>query len=168
MKCRTFQKQISAYLDGELPPREQQKLEAHLDQCETCARMYEQLLQLTRSLKLLRQNPPPGMWSAIHQRLEDRSARKSSIAWTPRWKLLGVGAAILLLIGLGLYFLFPISSPEEVPFEYYLEAHAMSAIRMPFTPDPMVAFVFPEPGSRDVSSFDEETELILEWYLQGN
>ena len=36
MQCRKVKDQLSAFLDGELPPREAEAVKAHLDVCDKC------------------------------------------------------------------------------------------------------------------------------------
>ena len=39
--CAQFSELITAFADGELLPNEQEQLEAHLQSCNNCTRMYE-------------------------------------------------------------------------------------------------------------------------------
>jgi len=43
-------RQLSAYHDGELPPEERRRLEAHLTRCEACARELRSLRRLSQAL----------------------------------------------------------------------------------------------------------------------
>ena len=46
-----IQQLISAYLDGEASQQEQQKMEAHLEECAECRKFYEDMKKLSSSLE---------------------------------------------------------------------------------------------------------------------
>ncbi|MCS7209382.1 MAG: zf-HC2 domain-containing protein [Fimbriimonadales bacterium] len=53
MNCRRAQEWIESYIMGDLPPELADQLEAHLNQCETCRRCYEEQKRLIALLRRL-------------------------------------------------------------------------------------------------------------------
>jgi predicted anti-sigma-YlaC factor YlaD len=94
MSCEQFGPIMTAYLDGELPPAERERLERHLAACEGCARKLAELAALKEDLAMIRFKEPSDpelerYWSSIYNRLERGAG----------WILLSVGAIILLCYG---------------------------------------------------------------------
>lgn len=76
---RWAQPRLSAYLDGELPPRQARRLRGHASICPECGRALRRLAALLRSLPLLR-NREPGAESvadrtadAVRRRIDDEA-----------------------------------------------------------------------------------------------
>lgn len=62
---------LSEYLDGELAAEERVELERHLGACDECAATLAALSHVvTAARSLPDQDPPPGQWQAIAQRIE--------------------------------------------------------------------------------------------------
>lgn len=57
--CEEYTRLISAALDGELSPREQAELDAHLARCPQCREVMDQLSGLRQTLAQLPPVPPP-------------------------------------------------------------------------------------------------------------
>ena len=168
MKCQIDRGQLSAYLDGELSPGEQERVRMHLDQCAGCRQEYQQLVQLTQAVGNLRRQAPMNLWAGVERRLAEPTPRRRSLAraWTQfSWRPLA--AAAILAIGMLMYFW--LNQPaEELPLEYYLEAHADFTAATPFTTDAMVAFVLPEErSSADSNVWEGDMDLMLETYLEA-
>ena len=79
---------LSAYLDGALAASVLERVQAHLEQCATCARAYEEL----RGLRgLLRALPDPAVPAGLVDRIHWRLARDASVAawrrspWRTAW-----------------------------------------------------------------------------------
>jgi anti-sigma factor RsiW len=66
---------FSAYMDGDLGPREAQELEEHLRVCESCAGLLEELLSLQdRARSLPDRFPPRDLWPAIAESIEEQAS----------------------------------------------------------------------------------------------
>lgn len=50
MRCQELVEEVTAYLEGALPPAEQQRLEEHLAQCEACGMYLDQMRDTLRLL----------------------------------------------------------------------------------------------------------------------
>jgi len=86
---------ISAYHDGELPPAEAQRLEAHLRECQSCRRELQRLRALSAWLSSV---PAPRVPRALLDRLrrEVRPRRDRVVLRTA--EALAAGAAAVLLV----------------------------------------------------------------------
>jgi len=108
--CSWTQERIEAYIDGELTPAEQDRLEAHAATCATCAAELEDARRLISALRTLPSLTCP---NAVSQALQDRIHQTRQDRWrtaAKRWYAPLAAAAVLALIA-G-YHLF---DPEPVP-----------------------------------------------------
>jgi anti-sigma factor RsiW len=71
MRCADCQEALDAYLDGELPFTEQQRVRDHIAACAECATAYETLASTVRTLKegLVRHNAPDVLKARIRSSL---------------------------------------------------------------------------------------------------
>lgn len=101
---------LSAYLDGELPAEEAEKVKTHVMTCPLCGRELQQLQRLKNLLqKKIQINPaPPALRSKIRLTIDKRGPRS---AWveallanlrTPAWAALPV-IIMLMVVGWGYY-----------------------------------------------------------------
>lgn len=66
--------QLSEYVDDELSPRERARIEAHLSECPSCARLVDDLRAVVAAAQSVEDRPPAkDLWPAISARLERRS-----------------------------------------------------------------------------------------------
>lgn len=93
-----IQHQLSAYLDGELPPGEMAEVRRHLDDCQTCR---EELDSLRATKQMLGHLAPPelprdfaaGLWARI-----ERPGQRRWIWWPrPAVALAAVALALVLV-----------------------------------------------------------------------
>ena len=106
MSCTWTQERIEAYIDGELTPAEQGRLEAHAATCAACAAELEDARRLVGALRTLPSLTCP---DAVSQALQDR-IHQTRRPTAKRWYAPLAAAAVLVLIA-G-YHLF---DPEPVP-----------------------------------------------------
>ena len=128
MNCKDTSKLLTAYLDGEVMPEEQEQIQAHLSTCPHCR---EELEALAATQDNLRQalrvtaagaTPSPQAWAGIRQRLAEERPRVTTLGLAksrlrggraivvgslvsrqPVWKTAVVGVlAVALICGLGL------------------------------------------------------------------
>jgi anti-sigma factor RsiW len=70
--------QLSDYLDGELPANERVALEAHLQTCDDCSEVLDQLRQVLAQARTLGGVPPErDLWTGIAQRIGATPGRKA-------------------------------------------------------------------------------------------
>ena len=105
MTCHEFEEKINPYLDHLLDPEEAGQVEAHMEACPDCKRLYQQLSKVITSLRSLEDEPlPEGFEEALHEKLAAGTVQR------PRWKRVslwgGVAAALVVLVsglwGMGL------------------------------------------------------------------
>ena len=116
--CSWTQERIEAYIDGELTPVEQGRLEAHAATCAACAAELEDARRLVGALRTLPSLPCP---DEVSQALQDRIHQTRQDRWrtaAKRWyKPLAAAAVLALIAG---RFLFdpepapPAFSPKEI------------------------------------------------------
>ncbi|MBI5635008.1 MAG: zf-HC2 domain-containing protein [Nitrospirae bacterium] len=99
MDCKEIQDKLSAYIDRELAPAEEERIRLHLDVCGTCTARYAMLLQAWQALDAWQDVAPPDrmrtkiLASVRPQRRETRFRAALSVA-----------AALLLVFGLAFYY----------------------------------------------------------------
>ena len=105
MTCHEFEEKINPYLDHLLDPEEAGQVEAHMEACPDCKRLYQQLSKVIASLRSLEDEPlPEDFEEALHEKLAAGTVQR------PRWKRVslwgGVAAALVVLVsglwGMGL------------------------------------------------------------------
>jgi len=111
MKCRQCKKDLSVWLDGELPEPTAAEVQAHVESCPRCAAARDQLLVLSETMEQLPQlQASAGFDAAFRKKLQDARRRERLAAGQePRrrfWRLpvlVGAaatvcGAAVVLLL----------------------------------------------------------------------
>jgi hypothetical protein len=147
-----IQKQLSAYLDDELSPRQRRRVEKHLVVCEECSLILQELRETSNSIASLRQTAPEDLWFAINAKLEGISSgsRRSLVAerrWTwgriyPIMKPVTVAIGIALVV-CALCIWTSLHKPAEISPEYtqmdvYLTAHTQYYSQKMLTPDALL------------------------------
>ncbi len=128
MKPHDFEDLLEGYLNGTLTPQQQERLQEILATCETCRQEFQEAQTLEQWLREApRVAPPPGLRTAILQRLQKRSN-----PWLLRWApaLAPVALALLVLLG-GLWW--GHRSPQP------LEAHSVTVDLL--APEPEAALL---------------------------
>ena len=97
-----LQRQLSAYLDGELAPAEADEVRTHLAGCTACREELSRLQHVKSVLQRLPERSVPQLWAAIHPRLESPpTATGESLGEVFRRMLrrpaLALGAAVLIV-----------------------------------------------------------------------
>ncbi len=94
MSCEEFKPLITGYLDDELSPQQQQRLESHLSTCQQCTAELANLADLKENLAMIKFKEPSDAeldryWKSIYNRLERGLG----------WILFSAGAIIVLCYG---------------------------------------------------------------------
>lgn len=102
MTCDTIREQLGTYVDGEVPPESRAEIHDHVANCPDCAGELAELRELANALS----RPgtvavPPNLWQAIEERLPARPKRR--ILTFPIPRLVGIAAAVFIVVGLGLF-----------------------------------------------------------------
>lgn len=93
--CAYYEEQISALLDHMLSEEEERALRAHLEQCDRCRVLYQELAALSGALFALRQEPPPDFAQEIGRKASAYKRRRASR------RSFAAMAAVLVLAVLG-------------------------------------------------------------------
>jgi hypothetical protein len=101
MKCHEVENQISAYLENELPEELRRAFADHIEQCESCSRLYDKLESLIFELHDLEEEMPFHLRNRLYNlplRLEPEAPRLGRWLqqWiSPKWVAAAVGSIIL-------------------------------------------------------------------------
>ena len=100
MRCSKTHRLMSVYLDGELPAREREGLESHLNQCGVCGQKLHDLQEIKRLLAQTEPfTAPTGFSRRVMARLDSAAAKRFSFA--PLFLRFAETVVVLLVIGLG-------------------------------------------------------------------
>ncbi len=116
MRCKKVEQWISDGIDGRSSPEKQAILASHIAACDSCRAYRERLENIHKeSQSLLRPQPAPGYWQESISRLKAGlraekgtgtkvgEIRSPSFLFKGKWAW--AGAAALLVVALGLYFI---------------------------------------------------------------
>lgn len=102
--CAQAMDLMSAGLDGELRPEQAEALQAHLDVCPDCKRLWDAMRGLDQKLSELREPAPEGLKRGVLYRIDQATgkAKKPGHRWFGPGTAIGAVAAVLiLLVGIG-------------------------------------------------------------------
>ncbi|RME03023.1 MAG: hypothetical protein D6805_08020 [Planctomycetota bacterium] len=135
---------LNEYLDGELPPKEKEKLEQHLKKCSHCQREFFLLKQMWNALGELEEIQPS---SDFFQRLRHRTQPPLPRRWS-KWKALAASVIFLCAAGLVIHWR---KQPSPPP-------HSNGPLAKAKLPSPVQQSAFTK----------EEKELLQHWQLLEN
>src|SRR5437660_1922560 len=106
MSCHESKALHHAYLDGELDLAHSLEIERHIDDCDSCARAYDELRSLQAAIRndALRFQPPRGFEKLVRATVRDESGSGRQLF---RWRWLiascSLGAVVFIVLGLVLF-----------------------------------------------------------------
>lgn len=169
MKHKRIQKQLSAYLDDELSPREFKQIETHLQTCDECAALLSDLSRNAQWMAELRQPAPSGIWESIRTQIDTERQEEPKRDWyRSLFRPIPVGAmALAACLLFALVYLRPPPQAVENPLDIYLSAHTEYAAHNLLPSD---AFVDPfttedEPAPPVSDDTDASLNAYLDAYL---
>lgn len=104
MNCEQMNELLSAWLDGELSPTEEQQMQAHLEQCAQCRALFEQLQALHTSCSDMEElSAPDGFAQRVMERVADEPKAKVVPLFRrpPVRSLAALAACAVLVVGFG-------------------------------------------------------------------
>jgi len=112
MKCNARPADLSAYLDGELPPEASDAVRAHLAECRHCRDEYRAAEETVRLLHAIPRVPAPeSLAEDVVARLRaERTPRRAARVVRILWP-----AAAAACIALALFYLYPPKGPRAAP-----------------------------------------------------
>lgn len=133
MRCRTLQKHLSAYLDGELDARQNAQIQAHVAQCESCslelARLRKAYDALLDGVKIA---PDPFFITRLRARLAEDKTKTAGFRWNVQKLVFPASVAAAIFIGaiLGVQATKSVlSSPGAAdPSDEYFESETLAAV----------------------------------------
>jgi len=140
--CGSFERRLSDYLNGALPPQEHVELEKHLSSCDACRRKADTMRRTVFLLQGLEQHrTSPDFKAALYRKLSSVQEPSPKSFWQifpslrARWLWRPVAAvAILVLLAVGLWkgrSHSPASAPDNEYVRLCLEDHAAFAADHP-------------------------------------
>ena len=116
MKCRDIQKELAAYLEGIISPKEKEGVENHLSSCQMCRKVFEELKRTEALVKGLEQvEPPPWFTQKIMSRVRAQQESKKNIIqrlFYPLHIKVPIEAFATVLIAVAAVYLFKANEPE--------------------------------------------------------
>jgi len=154
MDCHAVQDNLELFLQGDLPPNEAARVEAHLSDCPDCQSELAHARNLLAGMDelIIRRSAPRDVADQMLDRLESRAPATASRRW-PRILAFAAAAAILVAAGL---LLWPRGERDEKPAPAGVQLLAC-------TVRPMGATTYTVTGPRRIRL--EEGELFLD--VQG-
>jgi anti-sigma factor RsiW len=175
-----LQNDVSAYLDNELAPDMQKRVEAHLHTCNECSDMLTAFQQNRERIKGLAHPAPLSIQNAVMAQIREQAAQasveKSSGTlrfpdlerWLPdfgRWFLRPVTAGatglLTLVLILGALYFYPTAPQYEETLDFYFGLHTEQ-----LTDDPLYSSDSTIPPTPSPES-DGDTEMFLDLYLEN-
>lgn len=99
MNCDKTLELLSAELDGRLSEAEHAELQAHLDECADCRRVYGTLRDVDAMLPETQLEPPKALHDAVMREVRaDAAKRQQKKRWVPV-AVIGVAAAAAFVLG---------------------------------------------------------------------
>lgn len=97
--CETANKQLDAFLDGELTTKLARDLSAHLASCEACRKALREREALRSALKTGEQTVPPALHDSVMRRIQEE--KQCTLVRLPRpvTALVGSLCAVALVVG---------------------------------------------------------------------
>jgi hypothetical protein len=121
MDCTHYTDAIQEMVDGTLGPIRRAELRIHLDQCDSCRALLDDLQRVhDLAASFDRAAPPDHVWLQVAGRLRQEGRLRPSPASPsprrPQYALLAIAAALVLAVGASLYLLLPLRrSPTPLP-----------------------------------------------------
>lgn len=127
MKCKKIEKWLSDLIDGELSERKKKEVGDHLQECSLCRSYQEKLERIQTTVKEVDfGRVAPDYWEEFPSRIRDRVSsfkprhkERRPLAWG--WQWAWVGAALLLVIFMGLYVMHLLPRAEQEVYAFSLE-----------------------------------------------
>ena len=175
-----LQDELSAYLDYELPPDTQNRIQAHLHSCNECSDMLAAFQRNREQIKGLEHPAPSSIQNAVMAQIRQQAAKTSTEKtsrtlrlpdigrWLPdlgRWFLrpITAGATGLLTLALivGALYFYPTTSQYEETLDFYFGIYTEQV-----TDNPLSASISSIQPPESVES-NGDTDLFLNLYLEN-
>ena len=104
MTCEDFAESISALADGSLDPADRPRVEAHIEACDDCRALLDDLRTLRREAAALPPDPlPDSLWPRVAARLREQGARdEGAPSRAALWQWGAIAAVLVAAVALAL------------------------------------------------------------------
>ncbi len=96
--CEEFREHICEYIDSALPQAEMEKFKAHIEQCESCQSLLNEISSLTSSLTETVVDIPPELHNSIINKIKYEKLRKRSANITKFVKIFSASTAAVFCL----------------------------------------------------------------------
>lgn len=163
--CRRTARNLSAYMDGELPGAEIRQTENHLRQCPHCARRHEELLEARSRLRRLAVQPVPAELSRALRVLAIRESarRRQQLQERSNWGRAASGLLVRMQNAM---------RPLAIPFSGGLvSALVLFSMLLPFYPvitpqtyvNDVPTILYTDPAVKSVAPFGfSSAEIVVD------
>lgn len=132
MECRIYTESLTAFMDGELTPKEETAVRTHLSGCPRCSAEFDSLHYSYRLVDQVHDiDFEPTSWRQIQARLESpaRSGFFSKLKFPGLWIPIGaVGALLLLATSVMMYFPEDHSARTRQAFQSFMQERQQDMI----------------------------------------
>lgn len=108
MTCAQVNDWLGDAVDGTLDFERRSQLDAHCRGCAACRELLDDLTEIRAAAATLdRRTPSPELWQSIAAKIDDRGRWASAwtqLAGSPRWGALAAAAALMMMLGAGVWF----------------------------------------------------------------
>ncbi|MDH5468071.1 MAG: zf-HC2 domain-containing protein [Candidatus Aminicenantes bacterium] len=173
MNCKKIQKDLVAFLYGELPKKEQEFFQAHFEECARCRAEWEELKKISQAADALREDADKALssvdWEALPSQIAENVFNKGSQSRRQTWlakvsgflvqpRLRPVYAALLIGIILGGLLTFVVfRAPQS----------GVIAEREFFAPQDFLEDVELEMARRETLDYLEKSRFLLLDFIQA-
>ncbi len=171
MSCSKFQKNLSAYIDGELDLRSKEELEKHLMICHNCQREKDRISEVIELVKSSADiDVPDGLWGRVQEKLVEIPAHSHFALF--KWASIPAGAVIfaILLYFFSTTFFFNSLKTSPMPIDICLQEHLLlySEQIIPTYVSSDLLNTEAQKTSVNSQSGNPEIDLLLEVYYENN
>jgi len=171
LKCSFCRKNLSAFMDDELGPKERRQMELHISDCADCHREMEKLRDMVGLVGgMERPKVPAQLWEGMQRKLATASDQPVRI-WVfrkPVWAVAPAAAAVLIML---LYFaggqlFFSGYEAAPIPVTVYLEEYALSYSEQILSPDLLPELTIVQTQESEVDSTSDESMSELDMLME--
>jgi anti-sigma factor RsiW len=168
MECRDIRENVSAWIDGEVPPAEALGIEEHLEGCAECRGLERKMRAVGIGVARTEGVAPSGFREKLYARMEAEDLlprRRSLFVFSLRWAAVPLAAAAALAL-----FLLaspdapPVSPRAQSPSASGRQAAAVARIEKELSPEEreIIAYldVLEDPSSLDAPGDVDEMEIF--------
>ena len=135
MKCRQAQEKLSAFQDGELKRREQEKVREHLEGCPACRKRYAEMEEVWQALGDFQEiHPEPGFYGQLVKKINESSETRfpAGFQWLFQFFSSPWATSTLLIAGIliGTFLGNILVKSDLFPFQQNQGAHSPAAIEV--------------------------------------